>query len=545
MNRRPGIGGTDRWSISGQQMGLEVIDLGPVSLPIRPQVAWRRFTLDGNDCCYLSLLDREVERRVASFARRVRERQFTPSAIRALGLCLEPTDALIVVSRDDVIGWKGGACAIPLYWRLVGEQIVITTRLPHPSESGLSRHGLIASFAVVGTVLQNDQNLILRSPLVGWTRVRRGAATRWSGRAPSFSFAEVPIDFAEAPLLEHLLHYDGIVEELRSQIELFGESQADAGLTAFELSGGMDSTVAAWAARRGGRPLGISISFPFYEFRFEEGIQMETAKALDAERAEVDGRKLYAYAPQEHRLSLDEPAIISMIAKREETFARIARNAGADTILVGEGGDQLLSEHLLQPMQVSDQIDRSVMRVQGRLALNNVLREMHTAPVDYLNRSTLNFSYDARLVPAIKERWKVTTRTPFTDLGMTMCGIAYARWCARHGFNPGKKILVEAFADILPEAILQRRGKVSWEGVYARTYVANEDSLSEEFESCHEALEEIGFDVQWLLGRVRALGRLEATEYGRDDREVMSAYAIAYWLNEKRICKRIDCTWVD
>ena len=139
----------------------------------------------------------------------------------------------------------------------------------------------------------------------------------------------------------------------------------------------------------------------------------------------------------------------------------------------------------------------------------------------------------------------MTSRTPFTDLGMTMCGLAYAKWCAGHGFNPGKKIIADAFADILPEAILRRRGKVSWEGVYARTYVANEGSLSKEFESCHEALEEIGFDVQWLLRRVRALGRLETTEYGRDDREVMSAQAVAYWLNEKGIFKRADCTWAD
>ncbi len=483
---------------------------------------------------------------MASLAQCIRERQFMPNDIRALGFCLEPTDTMIVVSRDDVIGWKGGACAIPVYWQPNGEQIIITTCLPHPSESGLSRHGLIASFAVVGAALQNDQNLILQSPVAGWTKLRRGAVTRWTGRGRNFRCAEAAIDFAEAPLLEHLLHYDGIVEELRNQIQLFGESQVNAGLTVFELSGGIDSTLTAWGVRRQGeRPLGISISFPFYEFRFEEGIQIETAKALDADREEVDGRKLYAYAPQERRLSLDEPAIICMIAKREETLARIARNAGANTILVGEGGDQLLSEHLLQPMRVSDQIDRSVMRARGCLALENVMREMHAAPVDYLNRSTLNFSYDARLTTAIKERWKVTTRTPFTDLGMTMCGIAYAKWCASHGFNPGKKIMVDAFADILPEAILRRHGKVSWEGVYARTYVANEDSLSKEFESCYEALEDIGFDVPWLLRRVRALGRLDATEYGYDDREVMGAHAIAYWLNEKGISKRVDCNWVD
>jgi hypothetical protein len=183
------------------------------------------------------------------------------------------------------------------------------------------------------------------------------------------------------------------------------------------------------------------------------------------------------------------------------------------------------------------------MSVEGYPLLEGVLRDMHAAPADYLNRSTLNFSYDARLAPAIKERWGVISRTPFTDLGMTICGVAYAKWCAEHGFNPGKKIIVDAFEDVLPEVILRRRGKVTWEGVSARTYVAHEKSLGEEFESCHEALEEIGFNVQWLLKRVCALGALETTEYGRDDREVMSAYAIAYWLNEKGIHRPSDCAW--
>lgn len=546
MNRHRGTGGTDQWltSDSGHQTDLEVVDLGPVLLAIRREVSWRKFTEAGNVYYYLSLFDREVDRRVTAYTRRFRERQIMPSNLGTLGFDLEPTDTLIVVGQTDIFGWKGGACGIPLYWRRVGEQILITTRLPHPSTSGLSRRGLIASFAVVGAVLQNDQNLLLQSPVAGWTKVRRGAATHW-GTGKNLSFAETPVDFAKAPLLEHLLHYDGIVEALRSQMGQFRETQIATGPTVFELSGGMDSTLTAWSARRpGNRLLGISISFPFYEFRFEDGIQIDVARALDAERMELDGRNLYAYAPQKHRVSLDEPVIICMIAKREETFAKIARNEGANTILVGEGGDQLLSEHLLEPMRVTNQIDRSVLKADKRLALDNVMRDMSAAPTDYLNRSTLNFSYDARLVPAIKELWGVTTRTPFTDLGMAMCGIAYAKWCAARGFNHGKKIIIDAFSDVLPEAVQQRRGKVSWEGVYARTYVAHEDSLSEEFESCHEALEEIGFDIQWLMKRVRALGRLEATEYGRDDREVMSVHAIAYWLNEKGIHRRTDCTWL-
>src|SRR6185436_5901213 len=106
--------------------------------------------------------------------------------------------------------------------------------------------------------------------------------------------------------------------------------------TAVELSGGMDSTLAAWSVRQHGvRMLGLSITFPFYEFRYEDTMQCDVAQRLGVERLEVDGRSVYAYTPQATRLPLDEPMIIGMTAKRETTLAELARDAGADTILVG------------------------------------------------------------------------------------------------------------------------------------------------------------------------------------------------------------------
>lgn len=508
-----------------------------MTLLLRAAVACRTVDIAGIAYHYLSLNDHEIDGRAAAFVARMTVGGVAAAALRTIGFCLEPADAVIAAGLDQIVCWKGGACGIPLFWSRGKSGVFLATHLPHPSETGLSRVGLMGSFATVTASLQNDPNLVLHSPVAGWKRVRRGAATRWSRFGTGPDNDEVAIDFALMELpASRFRHYEGIVEELRVQMQRFGEAQVGNGNGIVELSGGMDSTLAAWSVlRQGGSLSGVSISFPFYEFRFEDAIQIETARALGLERIAVDGRDLYAYAPCATRLPLDEPAVLSMISRREQSFARIARERGAHTVYVGEGGDQLLSEHLFEPMSIDDQLDTGALQPQVRAVFREVLRDMHAAPPDYLKRSTLAFSYDARLAPAVKEVWGVTTRTPFTDLGMVLCGIAYARWCVEHGFNEGKKIVAEAFSDVLPGAIMRRRGKVSWEGVYARTYQAHEDALGTEFESCQDTLEKIGFDVGWLMRRVRALGRLEITDYGRADREVMSAYALASWLNEKGI----------
>lgn len=528
-------------------MVTDTIDLGKATLLLRAAVACRTVDIAGTAYHYLSLHEHEVDRRAADYVSRLLGNVVASSDLRAIGFCLEPADAVISAGRDEIVCWKGGACAIPLFWSRASRGISIATRLPHPTETGLSRAGVIGSFATVAAALQNDQNLVLRSPVAGWTRLRRGAATRWSRFASGPEVDEVAVDFAEVELPgSHWCRYDGIVDELRVQMRRFGEAQAGLGNAIFELSGGMDSTLAAWSVlRQGGSLLGVSISFPFYEFRFEETIQAETARALGVERVVLDGRDLYAYAPCETRLSLDEPAVISMISRREQAFASVARARGADTVFVGEGGDQLLSEHLFEPMRIDDQLDTHALRPQGRATLYHVLRAMRAAPAEYLKRSTLAFSYDARLALAMKEAYGITTRTPFTDLGMVLCGIAYARLSAEHGFNEGKQIVADAFADVLPAAIMQRRGKVSWEGVYARTYQVHEGNLGKEFELCHPMLEKLGFDVWWLTRRVRALGRLENTDYGRADREVMSAYALASWLNERGIQRHTDVAMLE
>jgi hypothetical protein len=107
----------------------------------------------------------------------------------------------------------------------------------------------------------------------------------------------------------------------------------------------------------------------------------------------------------------------------------------------------------------------------------------------------------------------------------------------------GKRILADAFAADLPQAVLGRRAKVSWDGVCARTYARNADAILQELDTGVRLLEHVGFDVNWLIRRVGALARWERTNFGQDDREVFAAYAVATWFRSWDITRLHDVAW--
>ena len=64
----------------------------------------------------------------------------------------------------------------------------------------------------------------------------------------------------------------------------------------------------------------------------------------------------------------------------------------------------------------------------------------------------------------------------------------WARFCAGRGVTEGKRVLADAFAVDLPKAVIGRRGKVSWDGVCARTYAKNADAITRELERASSSL---------------------------------------------------------
>jgi len=509
---------------------------------VREAVAVRRVEHRGQTLVYLSLFDDELDPRLEEFLMFTPGEGWSEANLAGAALCLEPTDAVIIAGRDeDILVARGGACNFPLYWKVIAGSTVVTTALPIDGERRLSIAGLIDSVAVVSVTYQNEPNLSRHAPLNGWFRCRRGTVSRFSASAGCLS--ERPIDLADSAEDKH--GRDQLIGAIRLALDKFGRRQQGRPRALVELSGGIDSTLAAIAVRSHGVELhGISIHFPYYEFRFEDNIQLAVAKSLGVVRTRRDGSSVFPYAPPDWWPRLDEPATCIIAIKRDLMMARLASGEGIDRVLVGQGGDQVFSEDMLQPVPGPMPLARGAFSAAGWGRVESARALMERFP-RYLRRSTLTYLHDARLDVAFKEYVGAITRSPFCDIDMARCGMFWARLSARDGVIEGKRILAEAFAKELPGVVTGRRAKVSWDGICARSYAQHADSIIDEIERVSAPLEHIGLNARWLVRRVRELARWEKTTFGQDDKEVFAAYALATWLHSWGVERVRDCGWGD
>jgi hypothetical protein len=515
---------------------------GFLNLDVRDAVAVRRVAEREQTLFYLSVFDDEIDLRLEEFLAFGPGTSWNELTLATIALRLEPTDAVVIAcAHGQVLVARGGNCNFPLYWTKVAGSILVSTVLPVDRDRRLSLAGLIACVAVVSMTYQNEPNLALRAPLSGWFRCRRGAVSSLAPDAGCVS--ERLIDLAESRGTE--LGRDHLIEAIRSAFDKFGRRQQGSVRALVELSGGFDSTLAAIAARTHGIELiGVSVHFPYYEFRFEESIQQAAAKSLSISRARLDGTALFPYAPPDWWPRLDEPATCVIALKRDLAVARLASSEGIDRVLVGQGGDQLFSEDMLEPLPAPTPLARGAFAKSAWREVE-LARDLMQSNSSFLRRSTLTYLYDARLDVAMKEAFGTITRSPFTDLEMVCCGLSWARLSARLGVHQGKKILADAFASELPDAVAGRRGKVCWDGVCARAYALHGNSIINEIELARGPLEHIGLDVRWLVRRIAQLASWQRTTFGRDDREVFAVYGLATWLRSWGVERVSDCSWSD
>ena len=513
-------------------------DEGSLRLDIRPAVALRRVGAKGYALFYLTLFEDEVELRLAEFLAPARPSMWTVTSLTAAALRLEPTDAVVVAdAHGDILVARGGAANFPLYWRTAAGKLVLSTVLPIDRERCVSRAGLLSSLIVATVANQNEPNVSLRTPAHGWFRCRRGAVSRLS---PDGLVSDHPVDLAE---FEHEPETrEELIAALRLAGDVFGRRQQSRRRALVELSGGYDSTIAAISVRASGVDLlGVSNHFPYYEFRFEEELQMAVATSLGIARLRLDGTHLLAFAPSEWWPRLDEPAIAVIGLKRAVAIARVAAANGLDRIFVGHGGDQLFAEDVLARETTMRGLDRRAFTKTTWHEVERVQANVAASP--FLQRSSLVFSYDARFDAVFKEVYGTTTRSPFTDLAWIRCGLSWARLTARHDIPLNKRILTEAFD--LPQAVTHRRGKVPWDGVNTRGYARYAGSIITEIERVREPLERLGVEVRWLVKQVTLLADGRRSTSDREDREVIAIYALATWLHSWGIDRATDCHWAD
>lgn len=527
-------------------MQAETIEEGCLRLEVRPAVAARRSAEGPDVIFYLCLFEDEIEARFDAFLDHLKRARCETGLGRDVARSLQPTDAVVIAGRDNGARVaRGGACNFPFFWRTEADRIHLSTSLPMEADRRLSRSGLLASLAVVSVTYQNEPNLSLATPLARWTRLRRGAVSDLVAGAGCVS--ERAIDLAESGGDESkAVDRDALIASIRGAFDGFGRSQRGRPKALVELSGGFDSTLAAVAARSHGVELdGVSVAFPFYEFRFEEDLQKAAARVLGIPRQVLDGQTVFPYAPPAAWPRLDEPATAVISLKRDLEMARFAAERGTERILVGEGGDQVFSENMLEPVAPGSQLARGAFSERGWRDVERVRGTMERTDVRFLRRSTATYLHDARLAVALKEQVGTHTRSPFSDLEVVRCGIAWARLSAQQGVHAGKRILAESFADEIPDPILERKSKASWDGVCARAYAQHGDAIASEISRAAPTLEHVGLDVRWLERRVAELASWQRTRFGQDDREVFAAYAVATWLSSWGLADPRGAHWED
>jgi len=380
----------------------------------------------------------------------------------------------------------------------------------------LSASGLIAMLAAAAVHGSFEPNAIVATPLAAWNRLRRGTVTDCSAA----DGLDEPIYQQVAPKTEQ-----EVVGMIRDAFEAFAQSQRPVRRSLVELSGGYDSTLAAAAARSHGQDmLGVSVEFPYYEFRFEADVQRAVGSALAIDRHALDGTDLLPYSPWRLAPRFDEPCLFVTGIRHAESVGEFARRHEATRIYTGHGGDSVFAVDLTREEDAPSPFARGAFSAPAW----RVLREAHARIVEvrWRERAGGCFIYDARQDVWAKERFGTTVRTPFSDGAVFRAGLAWSKLSRSRGVRPDKSILRRAVPELLPAAVVTRRGKVAYDGVWQRGYATHAHHVCETLETASFLLERIGFSPGWLLGRCQSLARGEPL----DTRELLAGYALASWL---------------
>ncbi len=506
-----------------------VIRDGGVELRVRSAVALRTRSIAGGIAHYLSLHDAEIDARAEAFWAAWPDVD-APDAWRNLEL----TDAVVWIAGERMCVARAGAASFPLVWSQCAPGLALSTVLPVESGEPFTRAGLVAAAAGACVHSSYEPNGFTATPLAHWRRVRRGSALYFD-RGCVVDERVIDPGVARAPTSR-----DAIAQDVRAAMEAYARLQRGVACSLVEVSGGFDSTLAAAPSAEGTRAgmHGISVHYPFYEFRFERALQRATAAAFGIPRVELNGTSMYPYTPAEVPARFDAPSVFVTGIRHAELAGRHAASLSAQRLYMGHGGDQTFATDLLAgEVFVTNPPAPHAFSAGAWRVVRQALDDMRRSA--WRDRRLGTFVYDAAQDVWVKETFGVTVRTPFTDLALFRAALAWSAWCRAHGAVPDKSILAEAAPDLIPAAVRQRRGKVAYDGVWMRAYRAHADHIAATFESVRDVLAHIGVDVDWLQRRARDLGAWQA----KSDREVLAVYAIAYWLGAWGIRRVSDVAW--
>jgi len=517
------------------------IVLDGLRLCIRGSIGVREHSLANGVMFYLSLLEDEIDRRYQTFLARPevtfdRIGRVETQDLQTAASWLELTDALIVWCHDTVVVVRGGGCSFPMYWKLEDACLYVSTRLPIQEAGALSRSGLITSMVSVCLQGSYEPNACTETSMDAWRRLRRATVTY-------FFSAERLVEHQVDPII--LYDTSAIDEELVSNnvekaFDAYAASQSHVTSSVLELSGGFDSTLAGAAALHEQNSMrGISVEFPYYEFRFESDVQRAVASDFGIERVTLYGEQLLPYTTCGNMPQFDEPAVFVTGIRHADQVASFAKKCNATRIYTGHGGDQLFSTDLISDERVAHTPDR---KLYSRMAWKTVKKSLRNIKNPaWHRRSTGCFVNDARQDVWAKESYGVNMRTPFADLAVFQAALLWSELNNSRGMNPDKSMLAYSLGEMLPNAVKERRGKVAYDGVWMRAYTAQHEHLVNTFDRCAEVLDYIGVSSVWLRRRADALAEWKT----ESDRDLLAGYSLATWLITWGIENVRDVAWAE
>lgn len=305
-----------------------------------------------------------------------------------------------------------------------------------------------------------------------------------------------------------------------------------------EVSGGIDSTIVASRLKKL-RPdafeTGLSIEYPYYEFRFERPKFIEPVyDMLGITPVWLDGASLGVFTPSDLPYH-DEPAFISIGMKQMELSFAAAGQAGADVIFNGQGGDQVMGVIAGEWQPPPDAL-KGIGWLKPDLA--DACRAQMDALAAYMRGDDPDRPHAFYSGIMLHDGWPEFYYESGTGIRYE-CGFVSARlfdlvqawrrlYPDRRGFR--KRAARHIFRDDLPPAIRDRRGKVAYNGAHIRSFIHNRGHIRKLIDRNRDALEQLGVDTGALRRNIDVI----CTGKSRSRRAVTAVLALALWLDAKR-----------
>ncbi|WP_340105453.1 asparagine synthase-related protein [Rhodohalobacter sp. 8-1] len=309
---------------------------------------------------------------------------------------------------------------------------------------------------------------------------------------------------------------------------------------AFEVSGGIDSTIATSRgllalSKRGmeDKAFGVSITYPYYEFRREDRFISDVYADHGMRRISLDGRKLLPFAGVKRTPVHNIPNLAVVGAAQHTAVVDAAAKHGASLLFNGLGGDTLFGMGPTGQYRFHEAPRRPEWFTRrGWKIVTHHWKQL----IDYFDSGERSSKRQFFTGAHIDDGWADTiiaqprgVRRQCLFTNPDIIPLAARLWSQRPNGASYKSVLREVFAKDLPQSIRRRRHKIAYDGLYVRGYRSALPDLEKLISRSEDALSEAGIKTPHFLEAVHEIARGDLT----DDRLVSSVLACLLWMEKK------------